>query len=88
MRLSIGRDLSKSVTSKLETIIRTSSMLAIVINTEVAQTEAGFLAFGATDTWKHNTFSSQHSCSLLGLHFYWPNLHYSSYRYDWNYQQG
>lgn len=45
---------------------RTASILAIVIDKEVAETGTSFLAFEAMDTWRYNSFFGHSSSKSPG----------------------
>lgn len=51
---------------RLGATTRTASILAKVIDKEVIETEASFLAFGTADIWKHNAFSGYNSSKSSG----------------------
>lgn len=50
MHLSNKRELSKTRVSRLRIIVKTTSILATIIDAEVANTKASFLAFKTANT--------------------------------------
>lgn len=70
MYLSSRGKFFKTRTLKLRITTKTASILAIVIDVEIAKTKASFLASKAINTLRYNIFFNDNFNNSLGLGFF------------------